>query len=140
MQITDIRVKFVDPATNRPGSRPMIAACSVCFDHVFVIHEVKVIGPEPYLVTMPSRRLHAPCPTCRSKNYLNSNFCSHCGLPATFSQEVSSDGRIVFECNVAHPTTREFRRYLIEEVIRATKEAIKNRTIPVSPLSGGVVV
>ena len=125
MQITNVRIKTVDPATNLPGARPLVAVCSVCFDDVFVVHEVKVIGPEPYIVSMPARRLTGHCHNCHRKNPTNHRFCGFCGLPISLTNPPHPDPskeRTRFECDIAHPIDPEFRNYVRDTVREAVKE------------------
>lgn len=122
MKITEVRVKTVGPESNHPGSRPLVAVCSVCFDHVFVVHEVKVIGPEPYLISMPARRLCGHCPHCRRKNPTNHRFCGFCGKPIFLINPPHPDPdkeRTKFECDIAHPIEQSFRNY-VRDTVRAT--------------------
>ncbi len=55
MQVTDVRIRRV---MNQEGK--MKAICSVTFDDVFVVHDVKVVeGQNGLFVAMPSRRTPA---------------------------------------------------------------------------------
>lgn len=53
MEITDIRIRKVDPAHNQK----MKAVVSITFDDMFVVHDIKIIqGSRGLFVDMPSRR------------------------------------------------------------------------------------
>ncbi|MBD5560089.1 MAG: septation regulator SpoVG [Clostridia bacterium] len=53
MEITDIRIRKVDPAHNQK----MKAVASITFDDMFVVHDIKIIeGSRGLFVDMPSRR------------------------------------------------------------------------------------
>ncbi|HHW29145.1 MAG TPA: septation regulator SpoVG [Syntrophomonadaceae bacterium] len=55
MQVTEVRIRKV----NQDGSR-MKAVCSVTFDDVFVVHDIKVVESEKGLfIAMPSKRTPA---------------------------------------------------------------------------------
>ena len=75
MQISEVRVKLVQGRTDR-----LKAFCSVTFDNMFVVRDIKVIeGTDGYFVAMPSGKLTDRCPSCGSKNNLRSKFCTECG-------------------------------------------------------------
>ncbi|AFV13000.1 stage V sporulation protein G [Thermacetogenium phaeum DSM 12270] len=55
MQVTEVRIRKV----GQDGSK-MKAVCSVTFDNVFVVHDIKVVeGERGLFVAMPSRRTPA---------------------------------------------------------------------------------
>lgn len=55
MQVTEVRIRKV----SQDGSK-MKAVCSVTFDDVFVVHDIKVVeGEKGLFVAMPSRRTPA---------------------------------------------------------------------------------
>lgn len=56
MEITDIRIRKVNPPGERSGK--MCAIVSVTFDNELVVHDIKVIQNErKCFVAMPSRRI-----------------------------------------------------------------------------------
>lgn len=121
MEVSSIRVKLVDDTSDR-----LRAVCSVTFDEVFVIRDVKVVdGTSGLFVAMPSRKLSANCPKCRYKNHLKARYCNDCGtrLP---HHEIPDDsaGRSRLHRDVAHPITPEFRAFLQETVIAAYEEEL----------------
>lgn len=55
MQVTEVRIRKV----NQDGSR-MKAVCSVTFDDVFVVHDIKVVeGEKGLFIAMPSKKTPA---------------------------------------------------------------------------------
>jgi len=55
VQVTEVRIRKV----GQDGSK-MKAVCSVIFDNVFVVHDIKVVeGERGLFVAMPSRRTPA---------------------------------------------------------------------------------
>lgn len=53
MEITDIRIRKVDPAHNQK----MKAVVSITFDDMFVVHDIKIIdGGKGLFVDMPCRK------------------------------------------------------------------------------------
>ena len=76
MVITEIRVKLMVANHER-----LLGFCSVTFDDMFVIRDLKIIdGTRGSFVAMPSRKLTDRCPECSFKNHLRARFCNHCGL------------------------------------------------------------
>lgn len=127
MEVSSIRVKLVDETSDR-----LRAVCSVTFDEVFVIRDVKVVdGTSGLFVAMPSRKLSANCPKCRYKNHLKARFCNDCGtrLP---HHEIPDDsaGRSRLHRDVAHPITPEFRAFMQETVIAAYEEELNREPEP----------
>ena len=116
MEITEVRIKFHNRSTDR-----LKAYCTITFDDVFVVRDVKIVeGTHGLFVAMPSRKLAVPCPKCRYSNPLRSRFCSACG--AKFSPRdvpVDPDGRVKLHRDIAHPITGAFREYLQTEVLEA---------------------
>mgnify|MGYP000869328394 CR=1 FL=1 len=55
MQVTEVRIRKV----GQDGSR-MKAVCSVTFDDVFVVHDIKIVeGERGLFIAMPSRKTPA---------------------------------------------------------------------------------
>jgi len=76
VEITEVRIKLMEEAGER-----LQAFCSITFDNCFVIRDLKIIeGTSGAFVAMPSRKLTAHCPQCRSKNHLRASYCNQCGL------------------------------------------------------------
>lgn len=56
MEITDIRIRKINPPSDRGGK--MRAIISVTFDNEFVVHDIKVIqNDQKCFIAMPSRRV-----------------------------------------------------------------------------------
>ena len=114
MEISDVRVKLMDNATDR-----LKAVCSVTFDGEFVVRDLKVVdGTNGLFVAMPSRKLAVHCPQCRHKNHLRARFCNDCGakLPPN---RVSADanGRVRLHRDIAHPINPAFRELVQTRII-----------------------
>lgn len=114
MEISDVRVKLMDNATDR-----LKAVCSVTFDEAFVVRDLKVVdGTNGLFVAMPSRKLAVHCPQCRHKNHLRARFCNDCGakLPPN---KVSADanGRVRLHRDIAHPINPAFRELVQSKII-----------------------
>ena len=72
MEITEVRVRLVKDTNDR-----LKAVCSVTLDGEFVVRDVKVVeGTNGLFVAMPSRKLSAPGPKCRTQNHLRANHCN----------------------------------------------------------------
>ena len=121
MQISEVRVKLVQGRTDR-----LKAFCSVTFDNMFVVRDIKVIeGTDGYFVAMPSRKLTDRCPSCGSKNNLRSKFCTECGarLGDTQGRIRNQSGRTKLHADMAHPINQEARNYMQGAIVEAfTKE------------------
>jgi len=120
MDITDVRVKLIMDSSDR-----LKAVCTVTFDQSFVVRDVKVVeGTNGLFVAMPSRKLTANCPKCRSKNHVRARHCNECGSKLS-SQEhlaVDQEGRSKLHRDIAHPITADFRAIMQEKVIEAFRE------------------
>ncbi|RMF92958.1 MAG: stage V sporulation protein G [Planctomycetota bacterium] len=127
MQITEVRIKLMD----EPGER-LKAFCSITFDDCFVIRDLKIIeGASGPFVAMPSRKLTARCPKCRTKNHLRARYCNQCGThlkePHIAKDE---DGRPKLYADVAHPINPECREAIQREVIAAYQEELERSKQP----------
>ena len=116
MEITDVRVKLIQEPNDR-----LKAVCSITFDGVFVVRDLKVVdGSQGLFVAMPSRKLTAHCARCGSKNHLRARFCNECGgklPPARVPAE--GNGRTKLHRDIAHPITSEFREQIQSQIIEA---------------------
>jgi stage V sporulation protein G len=127
MDISDVRVKLV----RDPGER-LKAVCTVTFDDVFVVRDVKVVdGANGLFVAMPSQKLSVHCPKCRQKNHLRARFCNECGakLPPSSAQP-DSNGRSRLHRDIAHPIKAAFRQAMQERVIDAFNEELTRAESP----------
>src|SRR5512137_2648206 len=95
---------------DEPGER-LKAFCSITFDDSFVVRDLKIIeGANGPFVAMPSRKLTAHCPNCRSKNHLRAAFCNQCGARLREPQTLRDDeGRTKLYADIAHPINSSCR-------------------------------
>ena len=119
MEITEVRIKLIENATER-----LLAFCSITIDGSFVIRDIKLIGgPNGLFVAMPSRKLCGRCTKCSFKNSFKAAFCNQCGsklndkcLPPAL------DGRIRLYADIAHPINPSCRE-LIQSRVTSEYEA-----------------
>ena len=115
MEITEIRVKLVEDNSER-----LKAFCSVTFDGMFVVRDVKVIeGPTGPFVAMPSRKLTDRCQRCSAKNHLRARYCGNCGTRLKENRTATRGGRVKLHTDIAHPIHSECRKWLQEAVVEA---------------------
>lgn len=122
MEISEVRVRIV----GNPEER-LKAVCSVTFGEAFVVRDVKIVeGTSGLFVAMPSRKLSASCPKCRTQNHLRSRFCNECGakLPAG-KIPCDANGREKAHRDIAHPINAGFRQELQERVLNAYEDALE---------------
>lgn len=127
MKITEIRIKLMD----EPGER-LKAFCSITFDDSFVVRDLKIIeGAGGLFVAMPSRKLTARCPACRTKNHLRAQYCSQCGIRLK-EQPVAKDeeGRAKLYADIAHPINSKCREMIQSRVIQAYEEEKARSMLP----------
>ena len=78
MEITEVRIKLMED--NSGSNERLQAFCSITFDDMFVIRDLKIIeGAKGFFVAMPSRKLTDRCHNCGTKNHLLARHCNHCG-------------------------------------------------------------
>ncbi|MEZ6195688.1 MAG: SpoVG family protein [Planctomycetota bacterium] len=116
MQITDVKVKLVPDEGRRDRLR---AFCSVTFDDVFVVHDLKLIdGPHGLFVAMPSRQVARRCAGCGSKQPVRARYCSDCGERSPSAPRRGGDRTHDF-IDVAHPINAGFRESIHEAILEA---------------------
>lgn len=123
MEISDVRVKLIEEPNDR-----LKAVCSITLDEVFVVRDLKVVeGTSGLFVAMPSRKLTAHCPRCRSKNHLRARFCNDCGskLPPPRTGGGDPESRTKLHRDIAHPINTEFRELVQERVIQAFHQELE---------------
>lgn len=127
MQITEIRIKLMD----EPGER-LKAFCSITFDDCFVVRDLKIIeGASGPFVAMPSRKLTAHCPNCRSKNHLRAAHCNQCGTRLKENQALrDNEGRAKLYADIAHPINSSCREMIQQQVIAAFQEEKARSKLP----------
>ncbi len=119
MVITEVRIKLMEDNNER-----LQAFCSVTFDDMFVIRDLKIIeGTKGSFVAMPSRKLTDRCPQCHCKNHLRARFCNQCGARLDENRGLrGADGRAKLHADIAHPINSSCREVIQSAVIRAYQE------------------
>lgn len=114
MDISEVRIKLSDDPSER-----LRAYCSITLDHCFVIRDLKIIdGTNGPFVAMPSRKLAAHCPRCRTKNHLRAIYCNQCGGKLPPDRIIKDDdGRAKLYADIAHPINQACREQIQEKVI-----------------------
>ena len=118
MQITEIRIKLMDDRESR--NERLLAFCSVTFDHMFVVRDLKIIeGVKGLFVAMPSRKLTDRC-GCGSKNHMRARFCNQCGSRLNEDRAPRDDhGRAKLHADVAHPINAGAREFIQGSIVNA---------------------
>ena len=103
MEITEVRIKLMED--NSGSNERLQAFCSITFDDMFVIRDLKIIeGAKGFFVAMPSRKLTDRCHNCGTKNHLRSRFCNQCGCRLDENRALrDADGRAKLHADIAHP-------------------------------------
>jgi stage V sporulation protein G len=116
MEITEVRIKLVE----EPGEK-LKAFCSITLDNCFVVRDLKIIeGANGLFVAMPSRRLTAHCPHCRTKNHLRACYCNQCGARLREPPiPRDAEGRERLYADIAHPINSACREMIQRKVIEA---------------------
>jgi stage V sporulation protein G len=114
LDITEVRIKLSDDPSER-----LRAYCSITVDHCFVIRDLKIIdGTNGPFVAMPSRKLAAHCPRCRTKNHLRALYCNQCGNKLPPDRIIKDDdGRAKLYADIAHPINQACREQIQDKVI-----------------------
>ena len=125
MEITEVRIKLMTDPNDR-----LQAFCSITFDGMFVIRDLKIIqGTRGPFVAMPSRKLTDRCSGCGNKNELRARFCNQCGAELKSERAVKDDdGRARLYADIAHPINSMCRELIQAEVLRAFElELVQSR-------------
>src|SRR5437773_686786 len=117
--ITEVRIKLMEDNNER-----LQAFCSVTFDDMFVIRDLKIIeGTKGSFVAMPSRKLTDRCPQCHCKNHLRARFCNQCGTRLDENRGIrGADGRAKLHADIAHPINSACREIIQSAVLKAYTE------------------
>jgi len=121
MEISDVRINLMDNQSDR-----LKAFCSITFDDVFVVRDLKIVdGTNGLFVAMPSRRVTVSCSRCGHKNHLRAKHCNDCGTQLE-SRDSDSDGdsNSRLHRDVAHPISADFRATIQERVLEAYEEEL----------------
>jgi stage V sporulation protein G len=127
VQITEVRIKLME----EPGER-LKAFCSITFDDAFVVRDLKIIeGTNGPFVAMPSRKLTAHCPGCRSKNHLRAAYCNQCGTQLKEAPTLrDEEGRTKLYADIAHPINSICREMIQNRVIEAFEKEKHRAKLP----------
>src|SRR5216683_5817431 len=119
VEITEVRIKLMEDNNER-----LLAFCSITFDDMFVVRDLKIIeGTKGSFVAMPSRKLTDRCPQCGSKNHLRARHCNQCGARLDENRALrDTDGRAKLHADIAHPINSACREVIQTAVIRAFQE------------------
>src|SRR5919112_3564412 len=122
MEITEVRIKLMED--NSGSNERLQAFCSITFDDMFVIRDLKIIeGAKGFFVAMPSRKLTDRCGHCGSKNHLRARFCNSCGGRLDEDRATrGADGRAKLHADIAHPINSGCREVIQGAVIKAFQE------------------
>ena len=130
MEITEVRIKLMEDSS---GSNERLQAfCSITFDDMFVIRDLKIIeGAKGFFVAMPSRKLTDRCPHCGTKNHLRSRFCNQCGGRLDENRALrDADGRAKLHADIAHPINSGCREKIQAAVLSAYAEELERSKMP----------
>jgi stage V sporulation protein G len=127
MEITEVRIKLMEEQGER-----LKAFCSITFDHCFVVRDLKIIeGTNGPFVAMPSRKLAAHCPRCRSKNHLRAQHCNQCGSSLAGNRMMfGNDGRAKLYADIAHPINSACREMIQQRVVEEFEAEIERAKLP----------
>ena len=127
MEVTEVRIKLIEEGGDR-----LKAFCSITFDHCFVIRDLKIIeGAHGPFVAMPSRKLAANCPQCRSKNHLRARYCNQCGGELKKDQvDRDEEGRAKLHADIAHPINSTCRETIQSRVVEEFHQEIERSQQP----------
>ncbi|AMV38867.1 SpoVG family protein [Planctomyces sp. SH-PL62] len=130
MEITEVRIKLMED--NSGSNERLQAFCSITFDDMFVIRDLKIIeGAKGFFVAMPSRKLTDRCHNCGTKNHLRSRFCNHCGCRLDESRALrDADGRAKLHADIAHPINSMCREKIQAAVLASYAEELERAKMP----------
>src|SRR5947207_182912 len=119
VEITEVRIKLMEDNNER-----LQAFCSVTFDDMFVVRDLKIIeGTKGSFVAMPSRKLTDRCGHCGCKNHLRARFCNNCGSKQDEDRATrDAQGRAKLHADIAHPINSACREVIQSAVIKAYQE------------------
>jgi len=130
VEITEVRIKLMED--NSGSNERLQAFCSITFDDMFVIRDLKIIeGAKGFFVAIPSRKLTDRCHNCGTKNHLRSRFCNHCGCRLDESRALrDSDGRAKLHADIAHPINSMCREKIQAAVLASYAEELERAKMP----------
>ena len=130
MEITEVRIKLMED--NSGSNERLQAFCSITFDDMFVIRDLKIIeGAKGFFVAMPSRKLTDRCHNCGTKNHLRSRFCNQCGCRLDENRALrDADGRAKLHADIAHPINSMCREKIQAAVLASYAEELERSKMP----------
>lgn len=130
MEITEVRIKLMED--NSGSNERLQAFCSITFDDMFVIRDLKIIeGAKGFFVAMPSRKLTDRCGHCGTKNHLRSRFCNQCGSRLDENRAIrDADGRAKLHADIAHPINSMCREKIQSAVLASYADELERSKMP----------
>ena len=130
MEITEVRIKLMED--NSGSNERLQAFCSITFDDMFVIRDLKIIeGAKGFFVAMPSRKLTDRCNHCGTKNHLRSRFCNQCGGRLDENRALrDADGRAKLHADIAHPINSGCREKIQGAVLASYADELERSKMP----------
>ncbi|MDB5352601.1 MAG: uncharacterized protein JWN86_3848 [Planctomycetota bacterium] len=130
MEITEVRIKLMED--NSGSNERLQAFCSITFDDMFVIRDLKIIeGAKGFFVAMPSRKLTDRCNHCGTKNHLRSRFCNQCGSRLDENRALrDADGRAKLHADIAHPINSMCREKIQGAVLASYSDELERAKQP----------
>ena len=130
MEITEVRIKLMED--NSGSNERLQAFCSITFDDMFVIRDLKIIeGAKGFFVAMPSRKLTDRCHHCGTKNHLRSRFCNQCGSRLDENRALrDADGRAKLHADIAHPINSGCREKIQGAVLASYADEMERSKLP----------
>ncbi len=130
MEITEVRIKLMED--NSGSNERLQAFCSITFDDMFVIRDLKIIeGAKGFFVAMPSRKLTDRCHDCGTKNHLRSRFCNQCGCRLDENRAIrDADGRAKLHADIAHPINSMCREKIQSAVLASYADELERAKLP----------
>jgi stage V sporulation protein G len=130
VEITEVRIKLMED--NSGSNERLQAFCSITFDDMFVIRDLKIIeGAKGFFVAMPSRKLTDRCHNCGTKNHLRSRFCNQCGSRLDENRAIrDADGRAKLHADIAHPINSMCREKIQNAVLASYADELERSKLP----------
>ncbi len=130
MEITEVRIKLMED--NSGSNERLQAFCSITFDDMFVVRDLKIIeGAKGFFVAMPSRKLTDRCPHCGTKNHLRSRFCNQCGTRLDENRAIrDAEGRAKLHADIAHPINSGCREKIQGAVLASYADELERAKLP----------
>jgi stage V sporulation protein G len=130
VEITEVRIKLMED--NSGSNERLQAFCSITFDDMFVIRDLKIIeGAKGFFVAMPSRKLTDRCHHCGTKNHLRSRFCNQCGSRLDENRAIrDADGRAKLHADIAHPINSMCREKIQAAVLASYADELERAKLP----------